>query len=550
MRPESVPGVCRQNSSPAPNNRKSFSYTKKRMNGMEQTSQSGRPAVFLQTKGITKAFAGVKAVDDVDLSIECGKVLGLVGANGAGKSTLIKILAGAHPQDSGSIFIDGREVSIPDPRASTDLGLSFIHQELTLVSEFNAVENITLGVKKKSFMGMIDWKDTRERVQKVIERINLHAPLNVPVKELSIADQWLISIGRALFLNARMIAMDEPTASLSETEVEMLFTVIRDLTANGIAVVYVSHRLDEILEICDSITIMKDGKKVLDTGGDMSKQDLIDVIAGRHVTAIAGRVRSFEHVLLELDAVSDNNKVKDVSLSLYKGEILGISGLAGAGRTELGNLIFGSRRLKSGSMRWEGNPYRPRTPSYAVSKGIVLVPEDRHTEGLIVDNTIAFNVNLPGVRLTRSLSLVPVVSTGKGRSIARSVVKRLQIKTTGEAAEVSSLSGGNQQKVVIGKWLPGNPRLIIMDEPTRGVDVGARAEIYDIIHSMSGNGTTFVVISSDVEELPGLCDRVLVMVEGRVSGELSGKSITKENILKLSYTRQTPNSGGNKDLPK
>jgi ABC-type sugar transport system ATPase subunit len=496
---------------------------------------------LLELEGITKSFAGVKALDDVGLSIHKGKVHGLIGANGAGKSTLIKVLAGIEMPDSGEIYLDGEPVKIQNAHKSTQLGLSFIHQELSLIDNFNVIENITLGLPKATKFGLIDWQRMSSDVQKVTERVNLHVPLTTPVKDLSIADQWLVSIGRALYQNAKMIAMDEPTASLSETEVTMLFDVIRDITVNqGIAVIYVSHRLDEILEICDEITVMRDGKKVLNSVTSMMKrEEIIDVIAGFHVSSPKGNKRNFENeqVLLELDSLSDVGKVKNISFKLHQGEILGLTGLVGAGRTELARLIFGENRPKSGRMRFKNQDYSPIKPMDAIRQGIALIPEDRRTEGLFLGKNVNFNINLPNLKLTRFVNWLPLVNPTKAEQVSDDVIKKLQIKTNTGEAPILSLSGGNQQKVVIGKWLQRKPDLVIMDEPTQGVDVGARSEIYNIIKEMSNGGTSFLIISSDIEELPGLCDRVIVMVEGRISGELDHSIISKEEILKLCYTK-------------
>lgn len=500
------------------------------------------PKPLLELEGITKSYAGVKALDNVSLCVQSGKVHGLIGANGAGKSTIIKILAGAEMPDSGMISLSGEPVKISDPRKSTALGLSFIHQELSLIQNFNVIENITLGLPKKTKFGLIDWQNMRKAVQEVTEKIKLKVPLNTPVKDLSVADQWLVAIGRALFQNARLIAMDEPTASLSESEVETLFDVIRDITVHqDIAVVYVSHRLEEILEICDEITVMRDGKKVHYSSTDqMSKAEIIDVIAGFHVTTNQGKTLNDENqnVILELDSLSDGGKVENVSLKLHQGEILGLTGLVGAGRSELARLIFGANRREKGNMKFKNEEFNPKKPMDAIKKGISLIPEDRRTEGLVLNKNVNFNINLPNLKLTRFANWFPILSPRKADQISNHVIKRLFIKTNTAEAPILSLSGGNQQKVVIGKWLQRNPELVIMDEPTQGVDVGARSEIYNIIKEMSKNGTSFLIISSDIEELPSLCNRVVVMAEGYVSGELTGSMITKEAILKLCYSKQ------------
>ncbi len=506
-------------------------------NLIEQNEEIEVP--FLEVKGIKKSFAAVKALDDVSLCFQKGKVHGLIGANGAGKSTLIKILAGVQPQDGGEIFINGKETKIPNPHTSTELGLSFIHQELSLVEDFNIIENITLGMPKKTTLGMINWRKMHRDVEKVLKRLKLNIPLNTQLKELSVANKWLVSIARALYQNAKLIAMDEPTASLSESEVELLFNVIKDLTENqGISIVYVSHRLDEIMEICDEITVMKDGKKVFYSSiGEITKDQIIDVIAGFNLSSEKAEVKKVENtdVLLQVENIYANQKVKDVSFELYKGEILGLTGLVGVGRTELARMIFGADRIKSGRMLYKGKPFSPKHPKHAIDKGIVLVPEDRRTEGIISNKSVNFNINLPNLSHTRSIKWLSFVNSKKSAEISKDIIKRLLVKTSSEHTNILNLSGGNQQKIVIGKWLKRSPELIIMDEPTRGVDVGARAEIYNIIKEMAVKGTSFLIISSDVEELPGLCSRVIVMNEGRITGELTDSMITKDSILKLSY---------------
>ena len=491
--------------------------------------------------GITKSFAGVKALDDINIRFEAGRVHGLIGANGAGKSTLIKILAGAHQPDSGTIAINGRETVIPDPYTAGQLGLSFIHQDLGLIQDFNVLENITLGLPKEKNLCFINWKATARKVASVIERIGFSEPLDTQVKRLSVANQWLVAIGRALYQDAGFIAMDEPTASLTETEVQMLFSVIRDLTAQGIGIIYVSHRLDEIIEICDEITVFKDGRHVLHAQtGTMTKQEIVDAIAGRRVEMPVQQTQTFigRQEILKAEHLSDGSRVKDVSFALREGEILGITGLVGSGRTETALMIFGDRPVRGGSLTLHGKPYHPKRPADAVKAGIAIVPEERRTQGLCMTKDITFNINLPDLKATRSNAALPFTSRHKAEDISRSAVQALQVKTAGLHAPASSLSGGNQQKLVIGKWLHLKPEIYILDEPTRGVDVGARAEIYKEIKRICAENASFIVISSDVEELPGLCDRVLVMAEGRIVGELEGAAINKDALLRLCYAHQ------------
>ena len=497
----------------------------------------------ISVRSITKVFAGVKALDNVSIDVVSGKVHGLIGANGAGKSTLIKILAGVYHPDEGQILIDGNEVKITDPATSTALGLSFIHQDLHLVEHFNVMQNMLMGEKKDTKLGLIDWKKSTQKIQKVLELVNFTKPLTTKAKDLSTGDQWLIAIAKALMHDAKFIAMDEPTAALSEAEVENLFRIVRDLTSHGIGVIYVSHRLDEILELCDEITVFKDGKKILyELTSNISKEELITEIAGHkimHLDSITYRFSDAETVL-QVEHLHDKmDRVKDVSFELKKGEVLGITGLVGAGRTETALSVYGANPLKNGKMTLYGKDYTPKSPHDAVNSKIVLVPENRRLEGLITNQTVNFNTNIPTLSVLRVIKNLPFISPRKSKAVTQEAIKRLQIKVNSPQDPVLSLSGGNQQKVVIGKWLQRQPQIIIMDEPTQGVDVGARTEIYKLIRSMAEKeGISFLIISSDIEELPGLCDRVIVMAEGTVTGELINDEINSQSMLRLSYAAQ------------
>ena len=497
----------------------------------------------ISVRSITKVFAGVKALDNVSIDVVSGKVHGLIGANGAGKSTLIKILAGVYHPDEGQILIDGNEVKITDPATSTALGLSFIHQDLHLVEHFNVMQNMLMGEKKDTKLGLIDWKKSTQKIQKVLELVNFTKPLTTKAKDLSTGDQWLIAIAKALMHDAKFIAMDEPTAALSEAEVENLFRIVRDLTSHGIGVIYVSHRLDEILELCDEITVFKDGKKILyELTSNISKEELITAIAGhkiKHLDSITYRFSDAETVL-QVEHLHDKmDRVKDVSFELKKGEVLGITGLVGAGRTETALSVYGANPLKNGKMTLYGKDYTPKSPHDAVNSKIVLVPENRRLEGLITNQTVNFNTNIPTLSVLRVIKNLPFISPRKSKAVTQEAIKRLQIKVNSPQDPVLSLSGGNQQKVVIGKWLQRQPQIIIMDEPTQGVDVCARTEIYKLIRSMAEKeGISFLIISSDIEELPGLCDRVIVMAEGTVTGELINDEINSQSMLRLSYAAQ------------
>lgn len=495
---------------------------------------------FLQVRSLIKHFGGVQALKGVDLDVVAGEVHGLVGANGAGKSTLIRALAGIIQPDAGTILLDGSPVKIANPQAARQLGLSFIHQELNLVPKFNALQNLLLGLPKPQRAGLLDWRAARREVEPTLRRLGIDFPMDVPVADLTVAERWLISIGRALIHKARLIAMDEPTASLSVEESERLFRIIRELSTEGIAILYVSHRLDEILDLCHRVTVFKDGALVASLPrADLNKAALVRSIVGSDL----GQVNTVSNappdhpVLLEVRGLSRRHLVRNASFTLHEGEVLGLAGLVGAGRSELVRMIYGADRPEAGQILMCGKPITVRSPYDAVRQGIVLVPEERRSQGLLLDKTVAFNVNIPRVSSLRRVRWLPLISLSRANARAQEIVQKLQVKTRSVDTPVRNLSGGNQQKVVIGKWLTEPVKVIILDEPSRGVDVGARGDIHAIARSLADQGAGVIVISSEVEELPGLCDRVLVMVEGRIAGELIGQEISKEALLHMSYAR-------------
>lgn len=500
-------------------------------------SKSGGP--LIRVSRVSKAFGGVQALREVSLDIYPGEVHGLIGANGAGKSTLIRILSGDISADSGAILLDGEALSLRNPQDAYDLGFSFIHQELNLVPTFSIIENMTLGMRKPKHLGLIDWKAVRQSVRTVVQRVGIDYPLETVVSELSVADQWLVSIAHALMRKTRIISMDEPTAALSSEETRRLFRVIRDLAGDGVAVLYVSHRLDEIMDLCDGISVFKDGVCVLSTEKRMAtRQQLVEaIVGGKHVEQEISEhpdVRQ-RQVLLGVASLQRGPKVKDVSFRLHSGEVLGLAGLVGSGRTEVANIIYGVDTPEAGRMTYRGKPFLPRNPTAAIDVGIGLVPEERRSQGLILSHTVGENLNLINLRNLRWRRFFPLQSRTKAARISGSIIERLRIKTPSERTAVRALSGGNQQKVVIGKWLTRPLSVLIFDEPSRGVDVGARAEIHARIRQLASEGRGIIVISSDNEELPFVCDTVHVMAEGRIVGTLRGSEITKEAITHKSY---------------
>lgn len=500
---------------------------------MEQDVSEG---AFLEARGIAKSFGGAQALKDVSLRLGRGEVHGLVGANGAGKSTFIKVLAGLVRPDKGELRLDGSRVAIDTPAQATELGLSFIHQELAFVPGMTVLENITLGVPKKARLGLVDWRKTAREVAPVAERVGLHVPLTADVKRLSTAEKWLISICRALVRQARLIVMDEPTASLSAAEAERLFRIVEDLSRSGVAVLYVSHRLDEILRLCRRVTAFRDGRSVaLLEGAALDRGSLVEAIVGHAMapapTRLPAQVATSGKVALSVQGLSRLPAVKPVSFELHAGEILGLGGLVGAGRSELARLLFGADEPDCGSMRLLDKKFAPRKPADAVRAGLGLVPEERRAEGLVLSKSVAFNLSLGNLRRLIMSPAFPLVSTGKRTRLAEDTARKLLIKTQSTETPVMRLSGGNQQKVLIGRWLARGPRVLILDEPTRGVDIGARGEIHRLVGELAASGMAVLVISSEPDELPELCHRVLVMAEGAIVAEFRGEGITRQNII-------------------
>ena len=495
-------------------------------------------APFVSVKAISKAYGGAQALRSVSLSIVPGEVHGLVGANGAGKSTLIRVLAGLTQPDSGEIVVDGRRIVTNSPHLANELGMSFIHQELAFIPGMTVLENIMLGLPKKTRFGLVDWPAIARDVAPIAKRVGVHAALTANVNGLSTAENWLINITRALVRNARLIVMDEPTAALSAAESDRLFGIIRELRKSGIAVLYVSHRLDEILELCQRVTVFRDGRLVAEfNGAELTRKMLVEAIVGGAVEAPQSHTGSSaaDGVAVSVRRISRAPKVRDVSFELKKGEVLGLGGLVGAGRSELARILFGANRPDSGAMTLGGKPFAPRSPAQAVKAGVGFVPEERRAEGLILSKSVGLNLGLANLKSIVFGPMLPLISGRRRHALVEQTIKAFSIRGASADIAVSHLSGGNQQKVVIGRWLQSKPRVLILDEPTRGVDVGARAEIHRLIRGVARDGMAVLVISSDPEELPDLCDRVLIMAEGRIVGELAGDALTRHGIIAASY---------------
>jgi ribose transport system ATP-binding protein len=481
---------------------------------------------------ITKSFGGVHALNDVSFKVSPGEIHALVGENGAGKSTLVKILAGACQKDKGDIKICGRRVSITSPHVGRKLGIAAIYQEFSLAPDLTVAENIfldRLGTKG----GLISWRRLYSNASELVRRIGFDIDPRTPVGRLSVAYQQVVEIAKALSEDARILILDEPTAVLAPSEVGRLFEVLGKLKKQATGIIYISHRLEEIFKIADRITVLKDG--VVNGSflrAEVTSDDVINLMIGRKLTSMfSRRQRTLGNEVLRVSGLNMGKKVRDVCFSLRAGEVLGIAGLVGSGRTETARAVFGADGRAEGTIVLNGSVLRIKSPTDAVKAGIGLVPEDRKAQGAILAMSVRENVTMP--RLLKAVAGLRLIRKAKEEEITDELVKRLAIKAAGTETKVEDLSGGNQQKVVLAKWFGANCRVIILDEPTRGVDVGAKAEIYSLIGDLADRGLGIIVISSETGELIGICDRVVVMRDGQIQDVLEDKAISQENIMRL-----------------
>jgi ABC-type sugar transport system ATPase subunit len=503
-------------------------------------STGGLNALLLKADGISKTFGGVRALSDVSLDVKSGEVHAICGENGAGKSTLIKILAGSCTPDTGRILIKNNPLPPGDIRASEKAGIHALYQESTAFPHLNAVENIFMGREPVRLGGLLlDKKMMLLETKKILDRLGEEIDQNRPAGQLPMAQRQMIGIARALLHKGRLLIMDEPTASLSGRETCVLFRIIRQLREEGVSILYISHRLEEIFEISDRATVLRDGKLVATKPTvEVTKSDLIRMMVGRDVSALSPSTTHPQEVhlpaagkiLLEVHSLTRKGSFRDISFSIRAGEILGLTGLIGAGRSEVAQTIFGITKPDKGSIHIEGKPLPPGSVKSAIKKGVALVPEDRQRLGLILPMTIGVNLTLAALR---TLTRFGICSSVKEKNLISRVMKELDVRAPDASAAAETLSGGNQQKLVIGKWLASSPRVLLLDEPTRGVDVGAKAEIYQLIRRLSGQGMAALLISSDLPEILSMSDRILVMRGGEISGELSRGEASQEKILSL-----------------
>lgn len=489
---------------------------------------------MLNMENISKTFPGVKALDKVNVTAYGGEVTALMGENGAGKSTLMKILSGVYEKDEGKIFIEGKEVNIRGIKEAEKLGVTIIHQELSVIPNLTVAQNIFLGNEKVfKFTGKIDKKLLIERSKLFLDQIGCTVDPEALVKDINVGEKQMIEIAKALTKNSRIIIMDEPTTALTDVETKKLFKVIENLKQKGIAIIYISHRMEEIFAMCDRVAVLRDGKYAGEAKiADIDNDKLISMMVGRTIEdQFPYRKVEKGETILTVKNLTYSKKVKNASFKVNAGEILGVAGLMGAGRTELAKTIFGDFKSESGEIFIDGEKVSITCPRDAIEKGICYLPEDRKKEGVILGMSVAENMTLGNLQAYENKSKRVIKSLEK--KDVDDYVKKLRIKTPSGEQLIKNLSGGNQQKVILAKWLLLSPKVLIIDEPTRGIDVGAKKEIYELLNELKAMGKAIIMISSDLPEVLGISDRVMVMREGEISGELSRSEANQESVMKL-----------------
>ncbi|MEV6902192.1 sugar ABC transporter ATP-binding protein [Amycolatopsis sp. NPDC051372] len=494
------------------------------------TRQERDRVPLLEVRGVTKSFGAVAAVAGVSFPLYAGEAHALVGENGAGKSTIVKMLAGVHRPDQGELLLDGREAEFSSPADAKAAGIAVIYQEPTLFPDLTVAENIVMGRHPRGRLGMIDRAAIRAEAERLFARLGVRIDPNRPARGLSIADQQIVEIAKALSADARVLIMDEPTAALSLVEVERLFSVARALRDEGAAIMFISHRFEEIVDLCQRVTIMRDGRHVsTDEVADVTVDEMVRRMVGRDLDALFPK-QDVEPgaVVLEVDGLTREGVFRDVSFSVRAGEIVAFAGLVGAGRSEVVQAVFGVDERDAGVVRLNGKKLKPHSPRASMAAGMALVPEDRRQQGLVMDLSIERNVTLPRARALSKLGLL--LGPGERREALR-WTERLRTKYGRLGDAVGTLSGGNQQKVVLAKWLAMAPRVLIVDEPTRGIDVGTKAEVHRLMSSLAAEGVAVVMVSSELPEVLGMADRVLVMREGRIVAEIPRAEADENSVM-------------------
>ncbi|MCD7059737.1 sugar ABC transporter ATP-binding protein [Pelagibacterium xiamenense] len=486
---------------------------------------------ILRLEGITKTFPGVKALNDIALELYPGQVTALIGENGAGKSTLVKIMTGIYQPDAGAITLDGEAVHFPSAHAALDHGITAIHQETVLFDELSVAENIFLGHAPRTRVGFVDWKKLRAEAADILKNMGASIDPGARLKDLSIANKHLVAVARALSIEAQIVIMDEPTAALSHKEIEELFVLVDLLRQDGKAILFISHKFDEIFRIADRYTVFRDGEMV--GSGLMAETDqkeLVRMMVGRSVDQVFPKQEvTLGETVLEVKGLSHPTEFDDINFTLRRGEILGFYGLVGAGRSELMQALFGATRPSSGTVTLEGKPALAKSEADAIEKGIVYVPEERGRQGAVIGLPIFQNISLPSLKKTSRSGFLDLA---REFALARKYAERLDLRAASLSQDVGTLSGGNQQKVVIAKWLATQPRVIILDEPTKGIDIGSKAAVHEFMSALAAEGLCVIMVSSELPEIMGMSDRVIVMREGRIAGEFNREALDAETLVR------------------
>lgn len=514
---------------------------------MSEQLSSRQP--LLKMSGMSKSFPGVKALQSVDLEIYEGECLALMGENGAGKSTLMKVLSGVYAPDEGTIEINGRPVTFTNPHQAQQLGVSIIYQEFNLFPNMTVEENVFVG-REPSAKGFVQWSSLRQATLQLLQQLGVQLDPSTTVRELSVAQQQMVEIAKALSYNARIVVMDEPTSALTDTEVSALFEIIRGLKQAGLGIIFISHRIEEVLKICDRVTVLRDGQNAGELSrAEASPERIVQLMVGRHLADLfqkegavtAGKpmleVRGLSRTGTKRDATAI--VLNDVSFTVHAGEIVGLAGLVGSGRTELARAIFGADPFLSGQILVDGSSVTIKNPADAIRRGIGLVPEDRKQQALVLQLAVRENIILAKLN---DLTRAGFVRREQERSLVQQFIDTLQIRTPSMEQKVVNLSGGNQQKVVLAKWLALEPKILLVDEPTRGVDVGAKAEVHHLLNRLAQRGVAILMISSELPEIIGMSDRVLVMRQGTIAGELTREEATQERIMAMATGISTDQS--------
>jgi len=489
----------------------------------------------LKIDSVSKQFPGVKALDSVSMNISAGKVHALMGENGAGKSTLIKILAGAYSKDGGNFFFDEDEITINSPYDSLNLGIKVVYQEISLITGFTVGENIFLESYPTNKFGIVNWKKLYEETEKLFSKIGFDINPKTKISDLSISQQQMVEIARAVYQNASIVIMDEPTSSLTPNEIEKLFDVIENLKNNNIAILYVTHKIDEIFKIADEVTVLRDGKHISNRLiFDTSEEILITDMVGRKVEAAFERPKSInKNIVMSVKNISTKSKLKNISFDLSKGEILGFFGLMGAGRTELAKAVFGYDQISAGEVEINKNVYKNFNTTIMVNNGLGYVTEDRKGEGIVKDMNLRENMTLPSLEFFEKLFFI---DKNKEKKLSNEYIKKFEVKTPSCERLITLLSGGNQQKVLLSRWLLRELKIIILDEPTRGVDIGAKTEVLSLINELAKDGLSVLLMTSEMNDLLNLSDRILVMANGEIKKEFLRNNVTQEEIFKASVS--------------